>query len=157
MAGKNQKKKVTDELKAVPTSQTNVRYDCGHEYAETFKLDIFGDELELTEEALKVHDECGNCLAEKIKKCTIRCSLCGRAIFPGEEVALYDKKYLKFKKGHKAVNGQIIGCMRWECCPSGAFLAGAWDGEKFVPLFKSGLCAAAEALATGQAIAIVGD
>lgn len=147
--------KSTNDFRAVPTSKKMVPYQCGHKYAKTFAMDFFGEEYGLNKEIAKKREKCGDCRAAEARKVAIRCGLCGFSIMPGESVALYAKENADFHEGTQIIDDKhVIGCMRWNCCPSGAFLAGRWSDKGFVPLFPESGIAAAEALRTGQTIIV---
>ncbi|MEK7181089.1 MAG: hypothetical protein AAB738_02005 [Patescibacteria group bacterium] len=68
---------------------------------------------------------------------TARCARCGLVILPGMAVALYGQESEGLRLDIATnIDGAIIGCMRWDCCPSGGFLAGHWSEQGFQPLFQ---------------------
>jgi len=107
---------------------------------------------------LRRRELCPDCLTAELRQVTIRCALCGFAIFPGEPVALYGGPKSSFRgtAGTAEHDGQYVGCLRCDCCPSGGFFAGHWDGQRVVPAFAGGGSAAAEAMRTGQTV-VCGD
>jgi len=148
----------TDEFGIRPLSDRTVKYGCGHEGHTEYVGHFYGLELEPTKEALKSREKCPQCVADAMRDVTIHCALCGLPIFPGEPVALYAGPKKAFRKEPGWVtkhDGQAVGCLRWDCCPSGGFFAGHWDGERVRSAFAGG-SAAGEALRTGQVI-VCGD
>ncbi len=134
-----------------------VPYKCGHTAHERFTLDFYGIEAAPTDERLAERADCPDCEIERVRRTSIRCALCGHVILPGEPVALYvdDRKLFKKEAWKTLADGHVVGCMRWDCCPSGGFFSGHWTPQGFRPAFAHG-SAVAEVFATGKAI-IVGD
>lgn len=126
-----------------------VAYACGHEDSERFAFDFYGEVMHVNDPFWQAKPYCGDCFLKLSTDHTIRCALCGFIIRRGEAVALYAGGG-KFRKDIATkYDGQWIGCMRWNCCPSGGFFAGHWTSEGFKPLFKHGSMAA-EVMATGK-------
>jgi hypothetical protein len=128
-----------DRFEAVPLTEKRAQYKCGHEDFAKFKLDIYGEAVELNDKFWKERPECSTCHIARMKPFIPRCALCGLPIYPGDGVAVYayarqfKKKPWVYRVGP---DGEaVLGCTRWECCPSGGFFAGHWDGEKFVSAF----------------------
>jgi len=147
----------TDTCAVVDVSGPEVDYECGHRHPERFMIDLYGMKIGLNEEGLAERKLCANCHLVKLKSATIRCAKCGFVIMPGDGVALYcyDRKLFK-KTGWITFVGEgreksVIGCLRWDCCPSGGFFAGHWTGDQFQSAFAGG-SAAAEAMRTGQVV-----
>lgn len=129
-----------------------IDYACGHQDAIEFKLDLYGMPSCRKRKGMEP-TYCADCLLAEIKKVSIRCGLCGYDIMPGHEVALYvdDKKHFPHQAWKTLVDGQVVGCMRWDCCPSGGFLSGRWTTQGYKPLFTHGSIAG-EAFATGKPV-----
>ncbi|MFC1638727.1 hypothetical protein ACFL26_00470 [Patescibacteria group bacterium] len=129
-------------IRYVPERKRKVRYPCGHKGPATVHFSIFGKRLEAVASKLG-HDRerCPKCTVEDLRERIMRCSACGRPIFPGEPVVtyhdadgepLYDGPYTQeFREDH-------VGCLDWDCCPEGTYFTGHWDGERVVPVFKEG-------------------
>ncbi len=105
---------------------------CGHVGPRTFHLNIYGiRSVEFN--AKKV--ECPTCITARIKKEVIQCAVCGLPIGPGEGVALYSMVGPGIRKDIATyVDGAVIGCLRWNCCPSGGFFSGHWTENGFAPI-----------------------
>ncbi len=149
----------TSEFGVRALSDQVVRYGCGHDGPADFIGIFFGQEMRPTGAALKNREKCPDCVIAPLRERVIHCALCGLAILPGEPVALYAGPKSAFRKEPGWVvkhDGQAVGCLRWDCCPSGGFFAGHWDGSRVVSAFAGGNCAAAEAMRTGQAV-VCGD
>jgi hypothetical protein len=141
--------KSTDECNYTAHSSFEIEYSCGHKAPSAFSLNLWGEEsFEFKDTHL-----CPDCWLNRFKEHTTRCVLCGLPIFPGEGVALYSEKSpdLMLKQGTK-VGESYIGCLRWDCCPSGGFFAGHWTEEGFKPLYPEGLTAAELTFKTGSVI-----
>jgi len=142
--------KSKDTCSVVATSTEKKDYPCKHQGPAKFKLDIWGEEsIEITET-----ERCPTCWLERIQKYSIRCVLCGLPIHAGEAVAMYHQsnKGLRRDIGTKVDDG-FLGCMRWHCCPSGAFFVGHWTGEKVHSAFGDGATSAELAFTTGEPVA----
>jgi len=150
------------EMTVVPQSEPDVLFqECGH-YGPSKVRIIFWNlsfSPELKDEMIKMANgcktaeaKCPNCMLELLRKHAIRCCLCGGAILPGEPVALYSGGRGINKKMATRVGKEFVGCLAWECCPSGGFFSGHWSQDGFKPTFASGNSVAAEVFATGKAI-----
>lgn len=149
----------TAEFGVRTLSDKVVSYGCGHDGPLEYLGIFFGQEMRPTEAALQKREKCPACVIEPLRQEAIHCALCGLAILPGEPVALYAGPKSAFRKEPGWVvkhDGQAVGCLRCDCCPSGGFFAGHWDGRQVVSAFPDGGCAAAECLRTGQVI-VCGD
>ena len=147
-----------DTIEAVPDSDERIAFDCGHTGPVRFHYVIFGEAFETDEARLrKEHKRCPDCIVAEMRQEIIRCALCGHFILPGDSVACYGSgSDIRDEWATRTPDGGYIGCMRWDCCPSGGFFAGHWQGrEGFKPAFEHG-CAAAQAMATGETI-VCGD
>ena len=138
-------------VKIVPLSETVLEYGCGHQGIGLFKVNLYGgDEIAPNENVLCKRLKCPNCMVIELLAKTIRCARCGLAIMPGEGVAKYSRA--KYDPEYATVDGDcVIGCLRWECCPSGGYIVGNWNGEKIVPLY-GGKTVTAHVLSRGRII-----
>ncbi len=134
------------EVEFKPTSKLTAKFtECGHRGPLSFELMIFGKEYayKISSEHIKkvsgedtVGGPCPSCFAEHARQHAIRCCLCGLVIMPGDGVAFYHKDSEGIKKEFaEFVRVGAIGCMRWECCPSGGFYSGNWTTEGFRSAF----------------------
>lgn len=65
-----------------------------------------------------------------IEKMSIRCAWCGKSITIGDGITLYSPKLgceipahaVKFSDDPQC----LVGCLRWNCCISGADINGSW-------------------------------
>ena len=123
-----------DHISLTERSGSKRKYKCGHIGPKWYKLDIYG--IESLEMNNKRVDECPACLVARLNRHVIRCALCGLPISPGESVALYHKDSSSVRKDVATIvdENAAVGCLRWDCCPSGGFLAGHWSEEGFVPM-----------------------
>jgi len=136
-----------DEIRAIAASAKQRKFPCGHRGPKLFDLDLFGEVLQSNG---KSPDKCGDCFAAGVRRSVCRCSLCGRAIWPGEGVALYGPSNQFKTEWNTEVASGSIGCLRMDCCPSGGFFAGHWTGQGFKPAFGDGATAVEQAIRTGQ-------
>ena len=147
----------TDNFAVVNESGEMVLYECGHTAPPIFMHDLYGDVVELTDAALAQRQQCGRCLLAHVKANSIRCARCGRAILGDDAVAVYDYSAEFKTEWTTVVDGvRVLGCMRRDCAPSGAYFGGHWDGHQFVPMFEGGGSVASETMRTGAMI-IVSD
>ncbi len=150
----------TDTCLITDQAGPEVDYECGHRHHERFIINIFGEPIELTPEAYAKRERCAQCRLKLIKESTIRCAECGFGIRSGQPVALYSadsvcSAWATYVGERKQI---VIGCMRWDCCPSGCFFAGHWMGNHFRAAFAGGATAAAEVFRTGEPVfTVVGD
>ncbi len=143
-----------DTIEFMPDGEERITYGCGHEGATKGRYVVYGEEFTMDFERMHAGAErCPECIVGEMRKDIIRCALCGHFILPGQAVAVYGGGCeLKQKWSTRTPDGGYIGCMRWDCCPSGGFYAGHWFGrDGFRPAFRHG-CAAAEAMATGKPV-----
>lgn len=126
-------------------------YKCGHSGAQWFRLHMYGEETV----RIQQEEQCPECFLHDIKQHIIHCALCGLPIVPGDPVALYSATSpdLLMNIARVAREGVVVGCMRWDCCPSGGFFAGHWSEQGFEPAF-SGRIGAGEAIATDEVIMV---
>ena len=123
--------------------------ECGHAGSLQAKIEIWGKELGPAPDRL-----CPVCLFVFLKSHTIRCAMCGCGIIPGEAVALYHKSSggLHLDKA-TFVRESVIGCLLWDCAPTGAAFAGHWTENGFKSAFASGGTILSEVARTGQTFA----
>lgn len=142
--------KTDDRLEIVSRSGPIKRYECGHDGASSFNLHIYGEEMAGVEQ----DKSCPDCALVSVQKHFIRCALCGLYIGPGDGVVLYAGSRSIKKETATKVEMGYLGCLRWDCCPSGGFFAGHWTKTGFKSAFIGGT-AAGEAMRTGKAV--IGD
>lgn len=131
------------EQKPLPASHDDIsivepvgkrRYACAHSGAKSFALDVYG---EITK-TIKQKEECPICMQARYQKHVVRCALCGLGIAPGDGVALYGADSLDVHlEWATRINNSVIGCMRWDCCPSGGFFVGNWSEAGLKPRFEN--------------------
>lgn len=120
--------------------------ECGHMGSKEFEFDIWGNahKFGLKKEQIKKRDGtsiaegiCPKCYFEKLKQVAIRCCLCGYGILPDDGIALYHKDSNGINSEVATFVGEsAIGCLLWDCCPSGGFFAGYWTFNGFKPAFE---------------------
>jgi len=145
----------TDTCSVENKTGKEVEYKCGHRHTERFTLNLFGETIEFKDAAFAQRDFCADCGLARLRTGLIRCGICGFAIWPRDPVAVYSDNR-DFKKEWKTTFGEgrekrVIGCMRWDCCPSAGFFSGHWMGDHYAQAFKAG-SAAAEAFRTGKPV-----
>ncbi len=147
----------TETIEITAESEERATYQCGHEGAATFEVSFYGHMMKPADAYLLKREMCAACMVADARTKVIRCVLCGFGIFPGDPVALYvnDRRFRKEWSTH-IENDQVLGCLRWDCCPSGGFFGGHWTGEAFKSAF-GGNTAVAQAYATGTTIVVNND
>ena len=144
---------LTGKLRVIPKGKECVLYQCGHEGPRDYEIQIFDSILEPQKSLLNERLLCPNCVMTAAQEEIILCALCGRPIFPGDPVAIYvDDAGFRDEWKTKISSTEVVGCLATDCCPSGGFFAGHWNGDDIVTPFKEGNTAAAEAFATGDVI-----
>lgn len=148
----------TDTCTVENKNGEEVEYECGHRHAERFTVNIFGEPITFTDAGYAIRELCAECFLARLRTGLIRCALCGFPIMPGDPVAVYGNNKKLFKKEWMTTVGEgkdedkgVIGCLRWDCCPSGGFFSGHWMGDHYVPAFEGGNIAD-EVFRTGQAV-----
>lgn len=103
------------------------RYKCGHRGPRRFEFRFYGVQFRRSE-GLKF---CPDCLIERARKEVIRCALCGLPIVPHAPIALYRADSEGVRPDATKIGNNVVGCLRWECCPSAGFFVGHWgeDGK----------------------------
>lgn len=109
------------------------RYSCGHTGPRAYKIRIWGTELKPNPQ--NSEKLCPDCDLEKLQEVAIRCCFCGFPILPGRAVALYNAGSIAEKDYPITVldGTYAVGCMRMDCCPSGGFFSGYWNGRDIDP------------------------
>lgn len=102
-------------------------YACGHRGPRAFKVNVFG----AVSRRIRQRARCPDCFLEHEAKRTAKCACCGLPIMHGDPVALYvPVPAMKYLAGASQVDGAVVGCLRWDCAPTGGFFAGHWiDGK----------------------------
>jgi hypothetical protein len=143
----------SDLCEITPGSDKRVSFDCGHDGPVSYAITLFGGVMALSEEGLLQRKMCAECCLRHMREGCIRCAVCGFAILPGSPVALYSGGPIREDIATKTPDGAFIGCLRWDCCPSGGFFAGHWDGKQFVSAF-GGMTAAEQVMHSGETMII---
>lgn len=142
----------TETIEITAESTERATYACGHEGAATFEVSFYGEMKKPAEAYLLKRERCAACMVADARAKVIRCASCGFAICPGDPVALYvDDGQFRKEWSTRVDNNQVMGCLRWDCCPSGGFFAGHWSAGVFKPAF-GGRTAVAQAYATGETV-----
>jgi hypothetical protein len=104
-------------------------YGCGHTGPRHFVLRIWGREIGVAPKAAGKH--CPDCSLKELQSQSFRCCLCSLAVIPGNPVAVYDAGSIQPKGFEfKVIEGYALGCMDWNCCPTGGFYGGNWTGTR---------------------------
>lgn len=89
-------------------------------------------------------EKCYFCRAGTEFEYAIVCAKCGRIIFRGQPVSLYETiggtaGNPFYKHATRTLIGDItVNCMDWECCPSPGFYSGLWHGVGILTTFITG-------------------
>lgn len=150
-AGKPQEEmpKPTNEFEICETGYFTRKYGCGHRGSRWFILSTYGTKTK----KIRKKKLCPSCFLAGAKQHIIRCALCGFHIAPGDGVALYaglhESKLEEsgIRSDATWIGRDVVGCMRWLCCPSGGFYAGYWTNEGFRSVFDGGQTIAESAMA----------
>lgn len=137
---KKEVKKDRTVTKLVNLTDKKVKFKCGHFGAPKVEMILWGEEF-ISDIEKKNQDPsellCPECDLGWFKKHCIQCCLCGRPIKPGDGVALYHKDSKGIKKEWATYVGDVaLGCLGWNCCPSGGFFAGHWTEKGFKSAFE---------------------
>ena len=135
-----------------PLSKETKVFECGHTGPMDFTFKIFGVESEPVTDA----EPCPECFEKEFLPLVARCSRCGKAIFPGDPVALYHtgNRGLHLRISTYADDLHVVGCLDMDCCPISGFFAGYWTEKGFESSFGTGATFAEEVLKTGQSIQV---
>lgn len=134
---------------------------CHHYGTQAADVNLYGQQLhrkipraevkKINATLITVDDLCLWCDFEELKKVSIRCCFCGYAIKPGDPVALYGKNSKGLNESTTTlVDDSAVGCLLWDCCPSGGFFAGYWTKNGFKSAFDCGHTSAEEVFASEQ-------
>lgn len=131
---KNIQKRSNSTIRIVEMASEQRTFECGHSGPQWFVVDAYGTV------STKIHPthRCPDCYIEDLRKCAVRCALCGHAILPGDGVALYHAGLNKLpyvEKANLIDDHTALGCIRWDCCPSAGFFGGNWSEKGFIPRF----------------------
>ena len=122
-----------DMVSVTQQSSETVLCECGHYGPSSYSIDAYG----MVFTGIDNHRWCPDCLTFMFRQQATRCALCGHVICLGDGVALYgDNDALPYKHVSTKVGDAFVGCMRWDCCPSGGFFAGHWTEEGFKSAFS---------------------
>lgn len=118
--------------------------ECGHWGPEKFKITFWDLVFEKMGEGFvkkmrlsrkKISPTlCPDCFLAWCQKHGIRCVICGGAILPGDGVALYNLGTVPDGAKIARIDEFAIGCLRMDCCASGALFSGYWTEDGFRPL-----------------------
>ncbi len=151
------KEKVVDPDRLPPCKETcdihgkigdPIRYECGHDDAPEFKLDLWGEP--------KLHKRpgvtpmfCSDCALKEILAVSTRCGDCGFAIMPGEPVAVRSPDRGDGVTGYPMnPEGGVIVCVR--LCDHAPGFCGHWTGKGVKPYFPDRGNAISQAFTTGE-------
>ncbi|MFH1088361.1 MAG: hypothetical protein V1719_00795 [Patescibacteria group bacterium] len=118
-----------------------MKSDCGHQSPRMFELHFLG-----TGYQVKGDRKCPDCAIEYLVSHGIRCASCGLPILPGAPIARYNivgshkpwTCYISEEMDGRVSRKTVIGCLRWDCCDTGAYFSGHWTEEGFAPAFGHG-------------------
>lgn len=118
---------------------------CGHPQWHKATLYLGTTRLtSLTQERVLTHRQlpgpCFDCLSTEIRKGMAACTFCGHPIMVGDAVALYHCELNPEQLARAAIDpeGNYLGCLRMDCCPSGGFMAGLWNGSGVNSPYETG-------------------
>lgn len=133
------------------TSGKVVRYECGHDDASSFKINLWGEQI-YHRKARGPKRFCSACLLQRARATSIRCGSCGYAIMPGDPVsACVDDPRIGKKEWRTVVDGQLLLCLR-RSCDSALGFCGYWTGEGISPAYSDGRTLIGHAFASGKAM-----
>lgn len=126
-----------------------IRYDCGHEDAPEFRIDLYGEPA-IHKKPGKGAMLCSDCLLAKIKQTSRRCGACGFAIMPGDPVALrVDDERIGRKEWKTLYGDQLLVCLRYDC-DNGPGYCGHWLGDGIKPAYPDGGNMISQVFKTGE-------
>lgn len=132
-----------------------IKADCGHRTKIKDWVFAFNEGV-ITEIPVQNRKapHCHKCLAQM----AIRCAWCGKTIFIGDAVTLYQPEESYQIPDYAVFYSQdpprLVGCLRWECADSGVDRAGFWMPPGEVERVPSPL---EMALVTTEPVVIVND
>ncbi|MBI4435735.1 hypothetical protein HY630_03620 [Candidatus Uhrbacteria bacterium] len=139
-------------------SQPSLTARCGHTVWRVEHLMLHGKVLFTSKPNFEQHDgllawlrrtsvpgQCTACRFVAEFQGAIECAYCHEVIFPGDPVSTYSPMADELPEGFEAratrtCNG-FVGCMGWECCPTGGFFSGEWTAEGIRTGFATGTAA----------------
>lgn len=98
--------------------------------------------------------QCMLCRFKDQFEAAITCAYCDDVIFRGDPVSTYfpaSELPEGFMEHATRTPMGFVGCMGWDCCPTGGFFAGHWVGNGVRSPFSTGT-AATEALHSGDMV-----
>lgn len=107
-------------------------YKCGHRDSRRYRVSVFG----MKTKTVRQDEHCPKCFIEDVKKYTIFCARCGLPIVPGAPVVLYDAGNEGIRDNATHIENSVVGCLRWDCCPCGAFFVGHWSKDGIQAAFS---------------------
>jgi hypothetical protein len=115
----------------------SVTYDCGHDDAPEFRLDLYGEPCIHKKPGLR-KKACSDCLLAGIMQIARRCGACGFVIMPGDPVALcIDDRKIGKQEWKTLVGDQLLVCLRYDC-DNGPGYCGHWTGDAIEPAYADG-------------------
>ena len=105
----------TDAREVVDRSGTQRRYGCGHDDAESFALNVYGERIRLSAKFFSAGRFYGDCAVTALLRGSVRCAIatCRRIIALGDRVAIYPAVSQDPHVGH--VTGGMLRCNRNDC------------------------------------------
>jgi hypothetical protein len=126
-----------------------IRYDCGHDDAPEFHLDLYGEPC-IHKKPGKGNALCSACLLAKIMPISRRCGACGFAIMPGDPVALrVDDERIGRPEWKTLYGDQLLVCLRYDC-DNGPGYCGHWLGDSIKPAYPDGGNLISQVFKTGE-------
>ncbi|HTK60397.1 MAG TPA: hypothetical protein VL283_04335 [Candidatus Baltobacteraceae bacterium] len=131
-----------------------VRYECGHDDAEEFHIDLWG-EPKFHKKPIGTPLLCSACTLKEVLAVSLRCGCCGYAILPGDQISLCVDDGSGKKEWRTVFDGNLALCLRW-ACDAGPGFCGIWTGKGIRPAFADGRGMIAHAFESGKTV-IVND
>ena len=129
-----------------------IRYDCGHDDAEEFRIDLWGEP--------KFHKKpeygallCSDCMLKDVLAASLRCGSCGYAILPGDQISLCVDDGSGRDAWRTVFDGNLALCLRW-ACDAGPGYCGTWTGKGIRPAFPDGGNVISRAFNTGKTVVV---
>lgn len=125
---------VTDELTVVERSSRIVRFGCGHQYSQQFKVNFYGRVHALDRSQLLSRLMCGDCVLHLVRKYFRRCGYCGHVIKVDDAISLLPitSEEEKKKPGVVVIESlddsvqYLMGCMDPACTKQRRYFFGYW-------------------------------
>lgn len=129
-----------------------IRYDCGHEDAEEFRIDLWGEPT-FHKKPEKGKLLCSDCFLKEVLASTLRCADCGFAILPRHPVAIRRvDKHMGKKAWRTMIGDGAVVCIR--LCDNAPGFCGHWMGNGIRSAFPDGGNMLSQVFNSGKAMVV---